>query len=205
MAGERLPIFDADKGTRAMDTPKIDVPSGQHQASPGRSISLKLRGGETNDSIMVFEETVPAGTKSTLHLHRDSDEVAYVLSGEVTFKVGDEVAVRGPGTCAFMPRGVPHAWKSTWRGNRARAVSVCAGAGRRVDRRATADRPQIRVDERARAGRHITAARLGASRTLATLMQTCEETDVRRPRMRVIQGRAPTFSRMRLEGTSSRQ
>ena len=96
-----------------MDTPKIDVLSGQHQASPGRSISLKLRGGETNDSIMVFEETVPAGTKSTLHLHRDSDEVAYVLSGEVTFKVGDEVAVRGPGTCAFMPRGVPHAWKST--------------------------------------------------------------------------------------------
>jgi mannose-6-phosphate isomerase-like protein (cupin superfamily) len=96
-----------------MDTPKIDVLSGQHPASPGRSISLKLRGGETNDSIMVFEETVPAGTKSTLHLHHDSDEVAYVLSGEVTFKVGDEVVVRGPGTCAFMPRGVPHAWKST--------------------------------------------------------------------------------------------
>ena len=47
------------------------------------------------------------------HLHHDSDEVAYVLSGEVTFKIGDEVAVGGPGTCAFMPRGVPHAWKST--------------------------------------------------------------------------------------------
>ena len=34
--------------------------------TPGRSLTLKLRGGETGDSIMMFEETVPAGTKSTL-------------------------------------------------------------------------------------------------------------------------------------------
>ena len=96
-----------------MDTPNIVVPPGRDPLSPGRSFSLKLLGGETGDSIMMFEETVPAGTKSTLHLHHDSDEVAYVLSGEVTFKIGDEVTVGGPGTCAFMPRGVPHAWKST--------------------------------------------------------------------------------------------
>jgi quercetin dioxygenase-like cupin family protein len=87
--------------------------TGQDPVAPSRSSSLKLRGGETGDSIMMFEETIPAGTKSTFHLHHDSDEVAYVLSGEVTFKIGDEVTVGGPGTCAFMPRGVPHAWKST--------------------------------------------------------------------------------------------
>lgn len=79
----------------------------------GRSIVLKLLSGATGDSIMVFEEIIPAGTKSTFHLHHDSDEVAYVLSGEVTFKIGDEVTVGGPGTWAFMPRGVPHCWKST--------------------------------------------------------------------------------------------
>src|ERR1700719_4581473 len=96
-----------------MDTPSIVVPPGRDPGSPGRSFSLKLRGGETGDSIMMFEETVPAGTKSTFHLHRDSDEVAYVLSGEVTFLIGDDVTVGGPGTCAFMRRGVRHAWKST--------------------------------------------------------------------------------------------
>jgi mannose-6-phosphate isomerase-like protein (cupin superfamily) len=42
---------------------------------------------------------------------RRPTEVAYVLSGEVTFKIGDEVTVGG--ACAFIPRGVPHAWKST--------------------------------------------------------------------------------------------
>ena len=62
---------------------------------------------------MLFEEPLPAGTTSLFHLHRDSDEVAWVLAGEITFKIGDEVTVGGPGTCAFFPRHVPHAWKNT--------------------------------------------------------------------------------------------
>ena len=81
--------------------------------TPGRAIVTKLRCADTADSMMVFEETVPTGTKSTFHLHHDSDEIAYVLEGEVTFLIGDEVTVGGPGSCAFMPRDVPHAWKST--------------------------------------------------------------------------------------------
>jgi quercetin dioxygenase-like cupin family protein len=96
-----------------MDTPSTVVAPEQAPTSPGRTVSLKLRGGETGGSFMMFEQTVPAGTKSTFHLHHDSDEVAYVLCGEVTFKIGDRVTVRGPGTCAFMPRGAPHAWKVT--------------------------------------------------------------------------------------------
>ena len=81
--------------------------------TPGRAMILKLLSGATGDSIMLFEETVPSGTKSTYHRHHDSDEVAYVLEGEITFMIGDEVTIGGPGACAFMPRGVPHAWKST--------------------------------------------------------------------------------------------
>jgi quercetin dioxygenase-like cupin family protein len=96
-----------------MNTSNVAAPPAQDATPPGRSFSLKLRGGETAGSIMMFEETLPDGTKSTFHLHHDSDEVAYVLSGEVTFLVGDDVTVGGPGTCAFMRRGVRHAWKSS--------------------------------------------------------------------------------------------
>ena len=93
----------------------VPAGGGKHFASPmpGRSFALKLLGGETNESIMMFEETLPAGTASLLHLHHDSDEVAWVLEGEFTFMIGDAVTVGGPGTCAFMPRDVPHAWKNT--------------------------------------------------------------------------------------------
>jgi quercetin dioxygenase-like cupin family protein len=94
----------------------IVVPPGQGPVAtyaPGREIILKLRCAETDGSIMMFEATAPVGARSTLHLHHDSDEVAYVLSGEITFLIGDDVTVGGPGTSAFMPRGVRHAWKST--------------------------------------------------------------------------------------------
>jgi mannose-6-phosphate isomerase-like protein (cupin superfamily) len=86
---------------------------GKHlEESPGRHFALKLLAGQTGGSIMLFEETVPAGTKSTHHLHYDSDEVVWVLEGEFTFKIGEEVFSGGPGTCAFLPRKVPHAWKN---------------------------------------------------------------------------------------------
>src|SRR5579862_8566490 len=75
--------------------------------APGRSSTLKLQNGETDESVMMFEEMAPVGTVTSMHLHHDSDEVAYVLSGEITFKIGDEITVGGPGTCAFMPRAVP--------------------------------------------------------------------------------------------------
>ena len=96
-------------------TKGIVVPAGggkHYEEAPGRFFDLKLMADQTGQSIMLFEETVPAGTKSTHHLHHDSDEVVWVLEGEFTFKIGDEVFSGGPGTCAFLPRNVPHAWKS---------------------------------------------------------------------------------------------
>src|SRR5438128_7131936 len=120
----------------AMAARGIVVPPDQGPVSPGRSFSLKLRGGETGDSIMMFEETIPAGTKSTFHLHHDSDEVAYVLSGDVTFLIGDDVTVGGPGpapscrAACRMPGRAP-----------SRQSSGTKHQGGRVDRRAAADRP----------------------------------------------------------------
>jgi len=93
----------------------VPAGGGKHfdSPTPGRFFALKLLGSDTGQSIMMFEETLPAGTASLHHLHRDSDEVAWVISGEFTFKIGDEVTIGGPVTCAFMPRDVPHAWKNT--------------------------------------------------------------------------------------------
>ena len=44
----------------------VPAGGGKHldMAAPGRFAALKLVGHETNESIMLFEETVPAGTKS---------------------------------------------------------------------------------------------------------------------------------------------
>ena len=37
----------------------------QYATAPGRIFTLKLRGDDTHGSLMMFEETVPVGTKST--------------------------------------------------------------------------------------------------------------------------------------------
>ena len=95
----------------------IVVPAGggQHlKESSGQVMSMKLFGRETGQSVTLFEQTVPAGSKSSwFHLHRDSDEIAWVLEGEFTFKMGEEVTTGGPGTCVFLPRNVPHSWKNS--------------------------------------------------------------------------------------------
>src|SRR5262249_32865823 len=100
-----------DRGTKGFGVPSG---GGEHfnWPTPGRSFALKRLGGETGESIMMFEETLPPGTTSTHHLHHGSDEVAWVLAGEFSFMIGNEVTVGGPGTCAFMPRDIPHAWKN---------------------------------------------------------------------------------------------
>jgi quercetin dioxygenase-like cupin family protein len=97
-----------------MDNQNIAVSPATDPESSGRSTSVKLTVQEAGGSAMMFEETVPSGRQSTsFHRHRDSDELAYVLSGEITFRIDEQVVVRGAGGCAFMPRRVPHAWKNT--------------------------------------------------------------------------------------------
>ena len=42
------------------------------------------------------------------------DQTAYVLSGRVGFRIGDEDFDAGPGDCLWMPRDVPHVtWNAT--------------------------------------------------------------------------------------------
>jgi quercetin dioxygenase-like cupin family protein len=136
----------------AMDAQGIVVLAGQGPVwnmAPGRSAALKLLGGATGGSIMLFEETIPPGTMTTFHRHHDSDEVAYVLGGEVTFKIGEEVTVGGPGTCAFMPRGVPHAWKNTGaEGGRVLFLYTPARAGGLLEEQQQTDRAIASMDER---------------------------------------------------------
>ena len=127
----------------------IPAGGGRHidSPTPGRSFALKLLGRETQDSIMMFEETLPAGTASLHHLHHDSDEVAWVLAGELTFMIGDEVTVGGPGTCAFMPRDIAHAWKNTGKETgRVLFLYTPAAAGSLIE--ALAERRPMNDDER---------------------------------------------------------
>ena len=135
-----------------MDARAIVVPPGGGPVlsmAPGRSAALKLLSGDTGESVMAFEETAPPGTDTTFHLHYDSDELVYVLSGEFTFKIDDQVTIGGPGTCAFIPRGVAHAWKNSGaEPGRALFLYTPGGAGRMFEEARRLHRPLSSMDER---------------------------------------------------------
>jgi mannose-6-phosphate isomerase-like protein (cupin superfamily) len=71
---------------------------------------------------------MPAGAKGPpLHIH-DFDESFYVLDGELTFQLGDEVFTGHAGEVAFAPRGAHHTF-ANHSGADARTLIVCTPAG----------------------------------------------------------------------------
>jgi hypothetical protein len=49
-------------------------------------------------------------TEPPRHIHHREDEAWYVLNGQMTFHVGEDVLVATSGSFAFAPRGIPHAF-----------------------------------------------------------------------------------------------
>jgi mannose-6-phosphate isomerase-like protein (cupin superfamily) len=46
------------------------------------------------------------------HVHADEDDAFYVLQGELTFVLGDEVVAAPPGTFVLVPPGVRHGFRN---------------------------------------------------------------------------------------------
>jgi mannose-6-phosphate isomerase-like protein (cupin superfamily) len=87
-----------------------------------------LRSDETDGEVSVIElNPSPDRPGPKLH-HHGFDEAFYVMEGELTFRLRDELFTRGPGEIAFAPRGVPHTYANL-SGQPARALLVCTPAG----------------------------------------------------------------------------
>jgi quercetin dioxygenase-like cupin family protein len=95
---------------------------------PVSNTKVLLRSEESGGAVSVIENVVPAGFPGPyLHTH-DFDEAFYVLEGELTFQVEDEILTAGPGELAFAPRGVRHTLANRSDAP-ARYVLVCTPAG----------------------------------------------------------------------------
>ena len=74
----------------------------------GSLLHVKADSASTAGRVAVLEHRVARGNGSPLHVHHREDEWFYVLEGEVTFWVGGEVIVAGPGGFVYGPREIPH-------------------------------------------------------------------------------------------------
>lgn len=69
-------------------------------------------GEETGGAYATFEAIVPPGGGPPPHVHSREEESFLVLSGEMTFQLGEERFTAKQGTFLNMPAGSLHAFKN---------------------------------------------------------------------------------------------
>ena len=73
---------------------------------------LLAKSEATGSAYSLIHLTAPPNFDTPYHLHHDEDEAFYVLEGEFTVICGGEKTVLGAGGYIFLPRGVPHGFRS---------------------------------------------------------------------------------------------
>ena len=69
---------------------------------------IRASSDTTAGRLALMEQTAPSGHSPPPHKHQREDEWFYVLDGELTFWLDGDRSVGGPGSFAFLPKGIPH-------------------------------------------------------------------------------------------------
>lgn len=125
------PEDDSGKGAEADRQPRSETdasPVPRALAPVPRGANVLVRGAQSKGRIAVIDNSVgPSFDGPPLH-HHDFDELFYVLEGELTFQLGEQVVRRRSGGFAFARRGSAHTW-ANHSGGPARVLIVCTPAG----------------------------------------------------------------------------
>jgi quercetin dioxygenase-like cupin family protein len=99
---------------------------GERLSFAGVSIVVRVPSEASGGAFSLFEE-VPPLADTPLHVHRDEDELFYVLEGEHVYRVGDHEHTVGPGGFVLAPRGIPHSQRRVLHGHGRQLVLVTPG------------------------------------------------------------------------------
>lgn len=73
-----------------------------------RSPRICLSSADSAGELAVVELILDPATGPPLHFHPTHSEGFYVLAGELTVQIGDEIVTGGPGMWAYAPTDTPH-------------------------------------------------------------------------------------------------
>ena len=91
------------------DVGPIVVPPGEgHRVG---NVEFLARTADTPRFTFGIIDYAP-GRELEQHVHQDEDDSFYILEGELTFTVEDEVVVAGPGTFVLVPPGLQHTFRN---------------------------------------------------------------------------------------------
>jgi mannose-6-phosphate isomerase-like protein (cupin superfamily) len=81
---------------------------GQSVWSLGGRFTLKVAEADADKRFSLVEALAFRSTEPPLHIHHNEDEAWYILDGQMTFYVGDEVLEAKAGTFVYAPSGLAH-------------------------------------------------------------------------------------------------
>jgi quercetin dioxygenase-like cupin family protein len=93
----------------------------------GGIMSVLLDGDKTNGQLGMVRTHGGAGAAAPVHVHSHEDEVFLVLEGSGIFWVGDQRHQVSAGGVAYLPRGLPHAYRMT--SEHFDVITLCTPAG----------------------------------------------------------------------------
>jgi quercetin dioxygenase-like cupin family protein len=99
----------------------------------------KVTAEETEGQLAMFEDVLERGKNTPLHRHPESDEVIYVLEGEILIHAEGAGRAVGAGGVVINRRGVPHALLVT--SERARILLIITPGARTESFYRTASTP----------------------------------------------------------------
>ena len=88
--------------------------------------TVKVASGDAPSGLAAVEFVAPRDFGPPLHLHREEDEMFYVVEGEVAYTAGDTEHTVGPGAIVMIPKGTPHTFQVL--SEQARLFTVTAGS-----------------------------------------------------------------------------
>jgi quercetin dioxygenase-like cupin family protein len=91
-------------------------------------VKVLLRGADSGGQLALMDNVVPPGAKGPPLHHHDFDEAFYLLEGEATFQLGDDLVTRHAGELVWAPRGAHHTFANQ-SGADIRWLLICVPAG----------------------------------------------------------------------------
>ena len=88
---------------------------------------LLAKSQSTGGAYSLLHLTATPDFATPYHLHHEEDEAFYVLDGEFTFFSGKNKILLGPGGYIFLPRGLPHGFRSSSKGDARILIQVMPG------------------------------------------------------------------------------
>lgn len=93
----------------------------------GGRFTEKLAGDVVDGRLSIVEVSATRMAEPPRHIHHREDELWYVLDGQMTFHIGDDVHVAEAGAFAYAPRGVVHAFTIDVEPTRVLIIATPAG------------------------------------------------------------------------------